>query len=72
MSDPIPATYEAWRHCIEQECHIPLAADYVAARLAALGDLRGEEARRFRQCYGEAHWRRVVGWFERARGELSR
>jgi hypothetical protein len=67
----IPETYLGWRHCITVHCGIPLTADFVARRIAAL--IRGEieETLRFRKLYGDAHWRQVLAWFQRARQELE-
>ncbi|MEW6037453.1 MAG: hypothetical protein AB1648_04275 [Pseudomonadota bacterium] len=69
MTFPVPQTYSAWRHCIEVECGIPLTAAFLQARLAALRDEEAGEARRFRRLYGDAHWLRVLGWFEHAAQE---
>ncbi len=33
---PVPANYDAWRHCIEVDCAQPLTAAFIAQRLAAL------------------------------------
>ena len=69
-STPIPQTYEQWHHCITVECGIPLTAEFVAARLAVWRDAQAEETLRFRRLYGDAHWRAVISWFERAEAEL--
>lgn len=71
MTSPIPQTYAEWRHCIEVECGIHLTAAFIQARLAALGDVQAEETQRFRRLYGDAHWKRVLAWFERAAGEIA-
>jgi hypothetical protein len=70
-STPIPQTYEQWRHCITVECGIPLTPSFIERRLATWRDAQGEETARFRQLYGDAHWRAVIGWFERAEREAS-
>lgn len=67
----IPNDYAAWRRCITEGCGIVLSPSYIEARLAVLRDPRAQETRKFRARYGEAHLRRVVGWFERARLEAS-
>lgn len=71
MSNPIPESYEQWRHCITVECRITLTAKFVKQRLAVWRDEKTEETRRFRQLYGDDHWRSVIGWFERAEKELA-
>ncbi|MCC5793274.1 MAG: hypothetical protein JJT85_00885 [Chromatiales bacterium] len=62
----IPATFSEWKHCIEVECRLDLTKDYVASRLAILRQAESEETRRFRKLYGDAHWHKVVSWFEQA------
>jgi hypothetical protein len=72
MSDAIPRTFEAWRHCIEHDCGQPLDLPFIERRLAALRAPQGEEARRFVRLYGEAHWRNVLSWFEQAKHAAPR
>jgi hypothetical protein len=67
----LPDSYEAWRRCITVGCGIALTPAYVGARLTALTDPEEDETRRFAELYGEAHLGRVIGWFERARLELT-
>ena len=69
--DVIPETYEQWHHCITVECGIPLTTQYVSQRLEVWKNENNEESRRFRGLYGDAHWRAVTGWFERALAELG-
>jgi hypothetical protein len=71
MTAPIPQTYAQWRHCIEVECGIPLTAAFIRDRLDELGDEGAEESQRFRRLYGDAHWRRVLGWFARSAQEIA-
>ena len=71
ISDPIPKTYDQWRHCITVDCGIPLTANFVTERLAVWRDEHAKETRRFRKLYGDDHWRAVLGWFEQAERELS-
>ena len=66
MSSPIPSRFEEWHHCITVECGIPLTADYITQRLTVWRNENLEETARFRRLYGDAHWRAVIGWFERA------
>ncbi|MEM7504286.1 MAG: hypothetical protein AAF417_19760 [Pseudomonadota bacterium] len=68
--DDIPSTYEQWHHCITAECGIPLTSEFVAQRLAVWKDEDAQETARFRRLYGDAHWRTVIGWFEKAGAEL--
>ena len=71
MPTPFPETYAQWHHCITVECRIPLTPAFVAQRLTVWRNAQSEEAVRFRRLYGEAHWRSVVGWFERAERERA-
>jgi hypothetical protein len=67
----IPRTFEEWRRCITVECGIGLTSAYVAERLKVLENERAPETVKFRKRYGDAHWRSVVAWFERARRETG-
>ena len=71
MTSPIPQTFDAWRHCIEQECGIPLTPDFVRERLTALGDADNAETQRFMRLYGEIHRQRVLTWFDTALESVS-
>ena len=71
MYDVIPETYEHWQHCITVECGIPLTSEFVEARLKVWRDEKSQETARFRKLYGDAHWRAVTGWFERAATDLG-
>jgi len=78
MSEPvvdptlaIPQTYEAWRHCIEVGCAIPLTAEFLAGRIRVLTQGEAEETLRFRKLYGDEHWQRVLHWFRRAAEEST-
>jgi len=66
-ADPIPRSYEEWRHCIESWCRIELTPEYIELRIRALQDTREETTRRFIECYGETYHSAVLGWFQRAR-----
>ena len=68
--DTLPETYEHWHHCITVECGIPLTSEFVAQRLGVWRDEKAEETARFRRLYGDAHWRSVIGWFERAEADV--
>ena len=65
----IPETYEAWHRCMTHSCRIDLTPDFLAQRLAELKEGRSYDVARFRELYGEAHWTRVIAWFERALAE---
>ena len=69
MKGPIPTTYEEWRHCISVEGGIPLTSDYIASRLGVWREEKTQETRRFRELYGDAYWRTIISWFERAEKE---
>ena len=63
-------SYDEWKHCITVECRIPLTADYVAKRIAALSDERDPTTARFTALYGDPYRQRIIRWFEQARREL--
>lgn len=65
VNDPIPGSYEAWKHCIEHWCEIPLTRPFVEQRLAALGNPKDEHTQKLVQAYGEAHHQQLLGWFQR-------
>ena len=67
----IPESYDQWVHCITVKCSIPLTADYVDGRLAELRDAEDPRTVKFRGMYGDEHWRRVIGWFERSLSERA-
>ena len=71
MSTPFPQNYQQWQHCITEECRIPLTLEFVTQRLAVWRDAESQETRRFRELYGDAYWRAVIGWFEQAERELG-
>ena len=67
----IPETYERWRRCITVDCGLELTPAFIEERLAELRDASAHRPRRFVEFWGEAHRARVIGWFERARREVS-
>ena len=71
MPTPFPTTYDQWHHCITVECGIQLTPEFVAQRLEVWRDEQADETARFRDLYGDAHWRAVISWFEQAEAELS-
>jgi len=71
MYGTVPENYEQWHHCITVDCAIPLTSEFVMQRLKIWRDENAEETLRFRRLYGDAHWREVVGWFERAEAQLD-
>ncbi|MGI9470472.1 MAG: hypothetical protein ACR2NZ_02990 [Rubripirellula sp.] len=62
----IPESYEQWVHCITVRCRIALSAEYVAERLSVLRNTHHSQTRDFRRLYGDEHWKRVIGWFEKS------
>ena len=66
MTSPIPRSFDAWQHCIEHECGIPLTPSFIQERLAVLGDTGNAETQRFARLYGEAHRQQVFAWFTAA------
>lgn len=69
--DPIPGNFQAWRHCIEYWCGIPLTREFIEQRLEALAQPEQEHTRRFIECYGQVHYDRVYTWFRQALAELE-
>jgi hypothetical protein len=67
----LPKDYEAWRHCIEVQCRLPLSNAFIVRRIAALSDLHSAETRRFIECYGNIHHRQIIAYFQRALRELA-
>jgi len=65
----IPSDYASWRYCIEVKCGLALKPDFLRARIAVLSDPGQEETRRFARLYGDAHLKRVLGWFQQAAAE---
>ncbi|MCP1676834.1 hypothetical protein J2T57_004007 [Natronocella acetinitrilica] len=70
-TDPIPDSYEAWRHCITEDCGIPLTVAFVEERLTVWQNSEHEETQRFRRLYGDEHLRTIIAWFRQARQELE-
>ncbi len=67
----IPTTYDAWRHCIEEHCQIPLTADFVARRLQELEDRQVYSTEQLHRRYGADHVKQLQQWFQRAADELA-
>ena len=65
-AEMFPRDYSSWRHCIEVECGIPLSPDYVAKRIAILGDSTHKETVRFAKLYGDDWHQQVLAWFQRS------
>ncbi|MEM9301989.1 MAG: hypothetical protein AAGE01_07750 [Pseudomonadota bacterium] len=67
----IPESYEAWRHCIEVHCRIPLTREFITKRLRELDD-RGEySTEQLLRHYGESHVSQLRHWFQRAAADLG-
>ncbi len=64
-----PSDYSSWRYCIEVKCGLALTPPFIAARVAALGDPKHEEAQRFARLYGASYREQVLAWFHRAADE---
>ncbi|MGY6587653.1 MAG: hypothetical protein ACXIUB_05125 [Wenzhouxiangella sp.] len=65
QNDPIPGNYEAWKHCIEHWCEIPLTAEFVEQRLAALNNPKDEHTAKLIDAYGAGHHQQLLAWFQR-------
>ncbi len=70
-SNPIPQSYDEWRHCITVRCGIPLTQTFVEGRIKELRDGDHRRTREFREKYGPDHLNRVIGWFETALREAQ-
>lgn len=66
-----PQDYNAWKHCIVQDCGIKLTRSFVEARLAILTNESSEEFQKFAQKYGHEWSSRVVSYFKQALNSLS-
>ncbi len=71
MDSLVPTSYEAWRHCITEICKIPLTADYIRQRIAALHDTSDYMTQSFVRLYGERQRQLTVAWFQKALLELG-
>ncbi|WEF24875.1 hypothetical protein [Paracoccus sp. S3-43] len=69
--DFVPRTYEEWEHCITVKCGIPLTADYLAGRIAALEDGHDFHTGKFIERWGPAHHARTLAWFRQAESRLA-
>ena len=64
-------SYDEWKHCITVKCKIPLTANYIAKRIAALSDQRDPMTARFVALYGDPYRLLTIRWFEQAGSELG-
>ena len=64
-------SYDDWKHCITVTCDIPLTPGYIETRLRELRDTKAHHTERFIAVWGEAHRRKVIGWFEQAQAEFA-
>ncbi|MEL7231715.1 MAG: hypothetical protein AAGJ85_04315 [Pseudomonadota bacterium] len=67
----VPESYEDWKHCITVKCDIPLTAQYIDGRIAALTDDGDFNTQKFIERWGAKHHARTVEWFKRAKEELA-
>lgn len=67
----VPRNYEDWEHCITVKCGIPLTADYIAARIAALQDGTDFHTQKFIERWGPAHHARTLAWFRQAADSIA-
>jgi hypothetical protein len=65
----IPSDYASWRYCIEVKCGLALNPGFLRSRIAVLSDSSHEETQRFARLYGDAHLKRILGWFRQAAAE---
>jgi len=72
MKSPIiPTDYEQWKHCVVEECGIPLTVSFIDARIAAMKDAKNEYTRQFLTCYGKHHYENTMRWLAQAKESLS-
>lgn len=69
--DPIPRNYQAWRHCIEHWCGIPLTREFIEQRLQELSRPEDEHTKKFIESYGQAHHEQVTAWFNEALNDIK-
>ncbi len=67
--DFIPASYEQWRHYIEECCRITLTPDYITKRLSKLQNGRDDHTTEFVKSYGSDQHQRIIAWFSQALDE---
>ena len=65
-AEVFPSDYSSWRYCIEVKCGIALSPEYLANRIAILGDSTHQESIRFARLYGEDWRQQILTWFQRA------
>lgn len=72
MKTPIiPSDYEQWKHCIVEECGIPLTSSFIEARIDAMNNVKNEYTRQFLKCYGKIHYENTMRWLIQAKESLQ-
>ena len=61
----IAQTFEEWKHCIEQDCKIPLTKDFAQKRLAVYRNKNNPETQKFVDLYGPQHLTNIINWLQR-------
>ena len=67
----VPTTYDEWEHCITVQCGIPLTAEFVADRIAAMENPSDFHTQKFIEQWCEAHHAQTLAWFKQAEGRLT-
>ncbi|SMF42919.1 hypothetical protein [Pseudobacteriovorax antillogorgiicola] len=67
----IPDSFQSWRECIEVRCQVPLTKEYCEKRIVELKNAKEFNTKKFIECYGAEHHRRVLSWFEQGLKGLS-
>lgn len=62
--DFLPRTYDEWLDCLRNTCGRRVTPEFVASRLAILGDRDRPETRAFIEAWGEQHLHQVLAWFQ--------
>lgn len=60
----IPQTFEQWKQCIVNDCHIDLTTEFVQQRLTIYQDETNPETHRFVELYGEQHLQNIIHWLK--------
>jgi hypothetical protein len=60
----IPHSFEEWKKCIVNDCHINLSPDFAQKRLTVFQDRGQLETQKFIQLYGEQHLQNIINWLK--------
>ena len=66
----IPRDYRSWKIMITGQCKETLSREYLDSRLKVLNTPSDPYTKKFREVYGEAYLKSVIGWFEHAKNDI--